>query len=45
MQSLMLVGGPIEESSSPEIVDISFEEGKVKVSVNFRLIGHFCGWS
>ncbi len=36
MQSLMLVGGPIEESSSPEIVDISFEEGKVKVSVNFH---------
>ena len=36
IQSLPLVGGPIEEGSSPEIVDLSFEDGKVKISVNFH---------
>ena len=36
IQSLPLVGGPIEEGSSPEIVDISVEGDKVKVSVNFH---------
>ena len=36
IQSLPLVGGPIEKGSSPEIVDLSFEDGKVKISVNFH---------
>ena len=36
IQSLPLVGGPIEEGSSPEIVDLSFEDGEVKISVNFH---------
>ena len=36
IQSLPLVGGPIEEGSSPEIVDLSFEDSKVKISVNFH---------
>ena len=36
IQSLPLVGGPIEEGSSPEIVDISVEGDKVKISVNFH---------
>ena len=36
IQSFPLVGGPIEEGSSPEIVDLSFEDGKVKISVNFH---------
>ena len=36
IQSLPLVGGPIEEGSSPKIVDLSFEDGKVKISVNFH---------
>ena len=36
IQSLPLVGGPIEEGSSPEIVDLSLEDGKVKISVNFH---------
>ena len=36
IQSLPLVGGPIEKGSSPEIVDLSFEDGEVKISVNFH---------
>ena len=36
IQSLPLVGGPIEEGLSPEIVDLSFEDGEVKISVNFH---------
>jgi hypothetical protein len=36
IQSLPLVGGPSEIGSSPEIVDISVEEGKVKISINLN---------
>ena len=36
IQSLPLFGGPSEEGLSPEIVDLSVEDGKVKISVDFH---------
>ena len=36
LQSLPLIGGPSEEDSKPEIVDILIENGKIKISVNFH---------
>lgn len=36
IQSLPVVGGPSEEGSSPEIVDISVEKGNVKIVVNLN---------
>ena len=36
LQSFPLIGGPSEEDSKPEIVHISIENGKIKISVNFH---------
>ena len=36
LQNLPLIGGPSEEDSKPEIVDILIENGKIKISVNFH---------
>ena len=36
LQNFPLIGGPSEEDSKPEIVHISIENGKIKISVNFH---------
>ena len=36
LQSLPIIGGPSEENSKPEIVDILIENRKIKISVNFH---------
>ena len=36
LQSLPIIGGPSEEDSKPEIVDILIENRKIKISVNFH---------
>ena len=36
LQSLPLIGGPSEEDSKPEIVDVLVENGKIRISVNFH---------